>query len=79
MKTGCAGRRDRDLIEKRKEYAEKGIAEYWVVDPIKRAVRVLRLKGADYVESGTFTNQQTVRSTVLSGFAMSIAQTFSKI
>ena len=36
--------RERDREEKRRDYAEAGIAEYWIVDPADRSVTVLRLK-----------------------------------
>jgi Uma2 family endonuclease len=35
--------RDRDYIDKRTEYAERGIPEYWIIDPIAGLVFVLNL------------------------------------
>jgi Uma2 family endonuclease len=40
--------RDRDYIEKRREYAQRGIPEYWIIDPMAAAVRVLTLEGDTY-------------------------------
>src|SRR5258708_6826451 len=34
--------RHRDLVTKRAEYARAGIAEYWIVDPYERRIRVLK-------------------------------------
>ena len=34
---------DPDLVEKRADYAEAGIPEYWVVDPRDETIRVLTL------------------------------------
>ncbi|NJL21983.1 MAG: Uma2 family endonuclease [Leptolyngbyaceae cyanobacterium SM1_3_5] len=39
---------DRDYIEKPKEYAQRDIPEYWIVDPIRAVVSVLTLKGRSY-------------------------------
>jgi Uma2 family endonuclease len=35
--------RDRDYIDKRTEYADRGIPEYWIIDPIAGLVFVLNL------------------------------------
>ena len=43
--------RDRDYIEKRREYAQREIPEYWIVDPIAKVVMVLSLTGDTYRES----------------------------
>ncbi|NJL19587.1 MAG: Uma2 family endonuclease [Leptolyngbyaceae cyanobacterium SM1_3_5] len=39
---------DRDYIEKPKEYAQREIPEYWIVDPIRAVVSVLTLQGKSY-------------------------------
>lgn len=39
---------DRDYIEKPKEYAQREIPEYWIVDPIRAVVSVLTLQGKRY-------------------------------
>jgi len=41
--------RRRDLTEKRTCYRGIGVAEYWVIDPPSRAVRVVRLDRSDRV------------------------------
>jgi len=41
---------DRDLTTKRREYAQAGIPEYWIVDPRHDEIRVLRLDGSVYQE-----------------------------
>ncbi|MGD1906345.1 MAG: Uma2 family endonuclease [Leptolyngbyaceae cyanobacterium] len=42
--------RDRDYIEKRQEYAQRSIPEYWIVDPIAAEVWILTLVGETYQE-----------------------------
>ncbi|NET56376.1 MAG: Uma2 family endonuclease [Symploca sp. SIO2E6] len=41
---------DRDYIEKRREYAARGIQEYWLIDPHRKVVLVLTLQGQSYQE-----------------------------
>ena len=41
---------DQDYIEKRREYAARGIPEYWIIDPVREIVLVLTLQGQTYQE-----------------------------
>jgi Uma2 family endonuclease len=65
--------RRRDLVTKRREYARAGIPEYWIVDPKRKQITVLRLKGARYVAHGTFKSGQQARSHLLPGFSVDVA------
>ena len=40
--------RKRDLLQKPLEYAEAGIQEYWIVDPMEERITVLTLQGRSY-------------------------------
>lgn len=53
---------NRDLIEKRREYAQAGIAEYWIVDPRTETVLVLQLAQDVYQEVGRFGRGGTASS-----------------
>jgi Uma2 family endonuclease len=53
--------RDRDYIQKRSEYAKRGIPEYWIVDPEKAVVLVLTLVGSAYQET-RFTGNMAIVS-----------------
>lgn len=55
----------RDLVEKRRDYAEAGIPEYWIVDPEHEQVIVLRLGEAGYEEHGVFGRGDTATSALL--------------
>lgn len=55
----------RDLVEKRRDYAEAGIPEYWIVDPEHEQVIVLRLEEAGYEEHGVFGRGDTATSALL--------------
>lgn len=38
----------RDYVQKRQEYAARGIPEYWILDPTEAVVSVLQLQGNSY-------------------------------
>ncbi|MBI4514831.1 MAG: Uma2 family endonuclease [Deltaproteobacteria bacterium] len=65
--------RRRDLVTKRREYAQAGIPEYWVVDPTEGAIEVLALEGDSYVLHGRFGRGQVATSRVLAGFSVEVA------
>lgn len=66
-----ASRRDRrrDYVEKRAEYLELGVAEYWIVDRFRRTLTVCRPGAEDLVvpETGTY------RTDRLPGFELPLA------
>ncbi len=61
---------DRDYIDKRIEYAIRGIPEYWVIDPAREVVIVLKLEEQQYVEVGQFSKGGVVISPVFSGLQL---------
>jgi Uma2 family endonuclease len=52
----------RDLVTKRREYAQAGIPEYWIVDPQTETITVLRLEDTRYVAHGVFGRGETATS-----------------
>jgi Uma2 family endonuclease len=68
--------RGRDLIEKRHDYAEGRVPEYWIVNPQDETITVLRLDGVAYVEHGVFRRGDIATSLVLPGFTVSVAAVF---
>lgn len=70
----------RDLETKRVEYAEAGIAEYWIVDPRDRTISVLTLEaGADqYREAGRYVDGQRVSSVLLEDFQVEVKSVFDQ-
>lgn len=70
--------RKRDYVEKRREYAEAGIAEYWIVDPQERKVTVLTLDGSEYREHGVYVIGDTATSVLLSGLQVVVMDLFAK-
>ena len=67
----------RDLVEKRADYAEAGIPEYWIVNPIDETVTVLVLAAGEYREHGVFRPGQQADSPLLTGFSVDVRATFS--
>ncbi len=55
----------RDTEEKPIDYAEGGIPEYWIVNPIDQTITVLTLAGEDYVTHGIFRRGEQVTSALL--------------
>jgi len=62
--------RERDLIEKRADYAEAGIPEYWIVDPKENRIEVLTLRGGSYATHGDFKRGESATSEMIEGFAV---------
>jgi Uma2 family endonuclease len=69
---------ERDYVEKRQEYAEAGIAEYWIVDPQERKITVLSLEGNEYREHGIFLVGETATSVLLPKFEVEVKDVFAK-
>lgn len=67
----------RDLITKRREYAEAGIPEYWIVNPLDTTITVLVLRDGQYTEHGVFTRGQRATSALLPEFAVDVAEVFA--
>jgi Uma2 family endonuclease len=69
--------RDRDLQQKRQEYAAAGIPEYWVVDSLQREISVLRLHSGQYIEHGVHGIGDEATSVLLNGFRVDVASVFA--
>jgi Uma2 family endonuclease len=67
---------DRDLVQKRRDYAEGGVAEYWIVNPLTQRIIVLTLEGKKYRRVGMFSRGSAARSVVLDGFEVKVSDVF---
>jgi Uma2 family endonuclease len=65
--------RRRDLKQKREEYAQAGIPEYWIVDPELGQITVLTLNDQTYVVHCEFKRGDQAASKLLPGFAVDVA------
>jgi Uma2 family endonuclease len=70
--SGSDNDRRRDLVEKREEYAQAGIPEFWIVDPELGQITVLVLDGAVYAVHGEFARGQQATSKLLPGFTVDV-------
>jgi Uma2 family endonuclease len=67
---------ERDLVEKRSDYAEGRVPEYWIVNPQTETISVLRLRGDAYEDAGVFRRGDLAASVVLAGFSIPVAEVF---
>ena len=67
---------DRDLVDKRADYAEAGVPEYWIVNPSDETVTVLALAEGGYREHGVFRPGERAGSWSLPGFSVDVRATF---
>jgi Uma2 family endonuclease len=71
-----ADKPDRDLVTKRREYAEAGIPEYWIVNPLNETITVLVLQDNGYREHGVFARGAQATSALLPEFAIAVNTVF---
>ena len=64
----------RDYLEKRQQYAARGIPEYWIVDPHAEVVIVLKLESGTYVEVGQFRAKACILSPTFPALELSAEQ-----
>ncbi len=68
--------RTRDYRHKHTEYAARGIAEYWIVDPEERQVTVCKWVDGAY-EDRIVRGRDRLESEIVSSFALSVDQVFA--
>ena len=62
----------RDTEEKPRDYADAGIPEYWIVNPLTDTITVLVLDGTTYREHGVFSRGDQASSRLLAGYHVSV-------
>jgi Uma2 family endonuclease len=67
---------ERDIRVKRADYAEAGIPEYWIVNPVDETITVLKLNADAYAEHGTFRRGELAASALLDGFVTQVDEVF---
>ncbi|NJL20560.1 MAG: Uma2 family endonuclease [Leptolyngbyaceae cyanobacterium SM1_3_5] len=56
------GNRKRDYEAKRDQYQQRGIPEYWLINPTEQSITVLKLEAGEYVEHGVFQGSDRIQS-----------------
>ena len=69
--------RRRDLVRKRQLYAEAGVSEYWIFDPVNDAATLLELRGNEYVERAVLGADGVVTTALLPGLEIPLAEVFN--
>jgi len=67
---------ERDLVDKRDDYAEAEVPEYWIVDPKSESITVLRLRDKAYEEAGVYRRGQSAISELRPEFSVAVAAVF---
>ena len=67
----------RDTVEKVADYAEAGIPEYWIVNPLDDTITVLTLTGEAYAEHGVFGIGATATSNLIQGISIPVSDVFA--
>jgi Uma2 family endonuclease len=67
---------ERDLVDKRLDYAEAKIPEYWIVNPRAETVAVLRLRDNAYEEAGVYRRGELATSVLRPDFTVAVDQLF---
>ena len=67
---------DRDLVQKRADYAEANIPEYWIADPRHETILVLELADGAYREVGRYQRGDVAPSPLLDGLRVDVGAAF---
>jgi Uma2 family endonuclease len=67
---------ERDLVDKRGDYAEARVPEYWIVNPQTETITVLSLRGDAYQEAGSYRRGESATSVLMPGFSVAVSAVF---
>ncbi|MBZ5513410.1 MAG: Uma2 family endonuclease [Acidobacteriia bacterium] len=66
-----------DRVTKFEQYAQHGVPEYWIVDPVGERVEVFRLSGSDYELRARLSGEQNLESPLFPGWCLSVQALFA--
>ncbi len=66
----------RGLVDKRRDYAEGKVPEYWIANPQAETITVLQLVGNAYTEAGCYRRGKAARSALRPEFAVAVSPVF---
>jgi Uma2 family endonuclease len=67
---------ERDLVDKRADYAEARVPEYWIVNPQSETITVFRQRGNVYEEAGMYRRGEAALSALLPEFSVIVSHVF---
>jgi len=67
----------RDDTAKRQQYQERGIPEYWLINPKQQTITVLQLENQEYKEFGVFQRDTLIESPTLGVLNLTVSQVFA--
>ena len=67
---------ERDLVDKRGDYAEAKVPEYWIVNPQNETITVLQLRGDAYEEAGCYRRGELAHSVLRPEFSIAVGAVF---
>lgn len=66
-----------DFTRKKAMYAEHGVEEYWIVDPLDETIEVMVKEGEYYRTESLYRASDTLESPMLPGFQMQLETVFA--
>lgn len=66
----------RDLVVKRREYAQVGVEHYWILDPRRKTVLALRSRNGVYETVGEFAGDDVMTSELFPGLEIPLRRLF---
>ena len=68
--------RDRDYVAKRMQYQDRGIPEYWIVDPQTQTVLILAIAADAFTEFGSFSGDAQIVSPQFGALTFTATEVF---
>jgi Uma2 family endonuclease len=67
---------ERDLVDKRGDYAEARVPEYWIVHPQTQTITILQLREKTYEEAGVYRRGESAVSVLRPEFSVAVTELF---
>jgi Uma2 family endonuclease len=65
-----------DRVRKFEQYAQHGVEEYWIIDPVAESLEVYRLVGNNYSLEATLTGEEDLESPLLPAWKLPVRNLF---
>jgi Uma2 family endonuclease len=64
---------ERDLVDKRTDYAEARVAEYWIVNPQTETITIFQLDGDAYQQAGIYSRGDVAQSVLVPDLSVAVS------